>query len=238
MVSSNKSNIRSVKEDTTSNIVQNDIDIVKQYLISQQKPFSINDLVLNLNNKFKKVTLLKILDDLHKKDKIVITTFGKTLIFSCKDIDKEQLSTSNPLLLFEQLTQLKEEQAEMNRDLKHLIDSINNEKKNPSNKELPNLIGNLKIKIDQVKIAIEDLKNQEEENVFADQRSIINGDNCNIPQTNKELSTYIEKSEKILSKEMKSRKQIIKNILNLLLQSKKPQELKDILDDIGFEEIH
>lgn len=62
MVSSNKSNIRSVKEDTTSNIVQNDIDIVKQYLISQQKPFSINDLVLNLNNKFKKVTLLKIFE--------------------------------------------------------------------------------------------------------------------------------------------------------------------------------
>lgn len=50
--------------------------------------------------------------------------------------------------------------------------------------------------------------------------------------------TYIEKSEKILSKEMNSWQQVIKSNLNLLVQSEKLQELKDILDDIIFEEIH
>lgn len=50
--------------------------------------------------------------------------------------------------------------------------------------------------------------------------------------------TYIEKNEKILSKEMNSWQQVIKSNLNLLVQSEKLQELKDILDDIIFEEIH
>ena len=50
--------------------------------------------------------------------------------------------------------------------------------------------------------------------------------------------TYIEKNEKILSKEKNSWQQIIKNYMNLLLQSEKLQELMDISDDIIFEEIH
>lgn len=254
MAGLNKSQNKKTKDiDSISNKIQNDEDVVEKYLISQQKPFSINDLVLNLNNKFKKTPLLKILDDLHKKEKIIIVTFGKTSIFASKDIVKEisieqrdeevagNQPSSNPLLLLEQILQLKEEQTEMNRDFKQLNDCINNEKKNPSNKELPTLIKTFEGKLAQVCEAIEELKKQED-NIYRDSKNISseynNGNNSNVPQTNKDLLAYIEKSEKILTKEMKTRKQIIKNILNLLLQNKKPQELKNILDDIGFEETH
>ena len=250
MVSLNK---KAKDTDNIPNKAQNDEDTVEQYLISQQKPFAINDLVLNLNNKFKKTLLLKILDALHKKGKIILVTFGKTTIFSSKDIIKETATqpideiaggnqpSGNPLLLLEQLLQLKEEQTEMHRDFKQLTECLNNESKNPSNKELPGLIETLEEKLVQVSQNIEDLKNQED-NVHGDSENASNGYNNgndgNIPQTNKDLLAYIEKSDKILIKEMKTRKQIIKNILNLLLQNKKPQELKNILDDIGFEEIH
>lgn len=67
---------------------------------------------------------------------------------------KEQLTTGNPLLLFEQHIQLKGEHTEMNREVKHLTGLIKSEKKTLSNKELSKLIGNLKIKMVQVNVDI------------------------------------------------------------------------------------
>lgn len=227
---------------TTNNKVETekkqttDEDIVENYLSSQRKPFSINDLVLNLNNRFKKNPLLKILDTLHGKDRIILTTFGKTIIYSAKDIDpgippstsenKENFEppSEDPLRLSEQILQLREEQTELNRDLKQLNSFILTEGKTPANKDLPQLIKNLQSSMEEITTRIDNLK-----------REVTNNNNSSM--INKDLINHIQRSNKILSKELKLRTQMTKNILKLLQQNNKPQELKELLEDIGFEEI-
>lgn len=218
------------KEATTP---QEDEDTVEAYLTSQLKPFSINDLVLNLNNKFKKAPLLKILDELAKKDKIVVTAFGKTSIYSAKDIPRASNTDTiadqsnmdqpneNPLKLAEQILQLREEQTEINNSLKQLNSYITSEQKNPSNQELPLAISKLEAKLDHIH---QSLKRFNE-----------GGDDTII---NKDMIANIERSEKILKKELKIRVRITKDILSVLMQNNKPNELKELLENIGYEEVH
>lgn len=218
------------KETTTQ---QQDEDTVVNYLTSQLKPFSINDLVLNLNNKFKKMPLLKILDELAKKDKIIITAFGKTSIYSAKDIprtsnkpttvdqDSMDQPNENPLKLAEQILQLREEQTEINNSLKQLNSYIISEQKNPSNQELYPAIVKLEEKLHHILQSLKRFNNAGDDTII-----------------NKDMIATIERSEKILKKEMKSRIRITKDILSVLTQNNKPNDLKELLENIGFEEVH
>ncbi|CAL9728889.1 homologous-pairing protein 2 [Monosporozyma unispora] len=212
---------------------QEDEDTVEKYLTSQLKPFSINDLVLNLNNKFKKTPLLKILDDLVEKEKIVVTIFGKTSIYSAKDIIKTSLNevtvnnenlqqpNENPLFLAEQILQLKEEQTEINNSLKQLNSFIEVEGKNPSNQDLPIVVEELEETLNHLKQSLVDIKSGN-----------------NNTKVNKDLIANIEQSERILTKELKMRSRISKDIIGVLMQNNDSKSLKELLENIGFEEVH
>lgn len=241
---SHKLEIQNEKVDSKAEIQVKPVEeVVEEYLNSQRKPFSINDLVLNLNNKFKKPLLVNTLENLFKENRIVIIVFGKVSIYAAKDIeiepvlqdisqeDKEnkeenELPNQNPIYLSEQILQLREEQGELTRDLKQLKNFIATESKNPSNNELPTLIEGLEKRLGSLNKEIEIMKNN-----TSGKKSEADG------KLNKNFIETIQKQEKILDKEMKQRKKYTRNLLKLLAETRTPEKLNEVLEDIGFEDI-
>lgn len=191
-------------------------------MLSQKKPFAINDIVQNLHNKVTKAETTRILETLVEMDKITSRTFGKIVIYSCKDppIDFETEyndSSIDEKYSYETLAQLTEEIMELERDKNKLKKDLQGVLKEPSNEQLTNEISNLK---SEIETAIQRMKNIEE----------------NSNPENEEECEQIMKVAKNIEKEIKSRNKNFKELYIIIKDQVKPKSMDEFLENLGIEE--
>ncbi|CCF58955.1 hypothetical protein KAFR_0F03590 [Kazachstania africana CBS 2517] len=190
-------------------------DIIEQYLKTQFKPFAINDIVQNLHNKVSKSVTLKALDSLVASEKIMSRTFGKVIIYSCKDIELAEPIDDGDYSL-EKLRQLQDEVMELDRDNSNIIDVINDTIKLPPNDELIESVTTLQNKIEDDKIKLKDLQANDD------------------LKENSEVKEILE-LEAITEKKIIRRKKILKELMNIIKDQIRPKNLLEYLEDIGCE---
>ncbi|CAI4471611.1 ADM_collapsed_G0020110.mRNA.1.CDS.1 [Saccharomyces cerevisiae] len=115
----------------------------EDYLVSQYKPFSVNDIVQNLHNKVTKTTATKALENLVNEKRIVSKTFGKIIIYSCNEQDTALPSNIDPSQFdFETVLQLRNDLIELERDKSMAKDALDSVTKEPENEDLLTIIEN------------------------------------------------------------------------------------------------
>lgn len=191
--------------------------MIESYLKTQYKPFAINDIVQNLHNKVSKPTALKALETLVSEDKIVSKTFGKVVIYSCKDMDLAVKEGENHYT-FEELVQLREELMEVERDKASVQNAVNDLLKEPGNNQLENEIITMK-------------------NEIVKEEEVLKGLNVDRNPEEEKLISEIQERQKLLEKVINSRKKMVKDLIGIIKYQINPKNLIEFLEDIGVEQI-
>lgn len=189
--------------------------LIENYLNEQYKPFVINDLISNLHNKIKKTAMLKCLDSLIEKDKILVFAFGKTLVYAGKD---ESLNPDFEYITLKNITEKREKLMELERTNKQLFSQIADVEKQPTNDYINS-------KTDELNALIPETK--EKMRIF---KKVWD------PDVQHENSIMV-KHELILQKELNKRLKIMNNLINILKELSNNKNIQDVLDDIGIESV-
>lgn len=116
-------------------------DLIEEYLVSQYRPFAINDIIQNLHNKVSKTVAQKALENLTVQERILTKTFGKVVIYACKEqelFSAEKVDVDNCTL--QTLTELRCKLVELDKDKNIALETWTRTIKEPPNCELIEVI--------------------------------------------------------------------------------------------------
>lgn len=179
--------------------------------MSQYKPFAVNDIIQNLNNKVSRTTATKALENLVNEKRIVSKAFGKIVIYSCneqepelpKDIDFSKFD-------FETVSQLRNDLIELERDKATARDALDSVTKEPENTELLNIIETEETELREIESKLESLQNDWN-------------------PANDEIVKQIISRDTLLQKEIAKRSKICKNLTATIKDSVCPKNMDEFL---------
>lgn len=186
-------------------------DLIEEYLVSQYKPFAINDIVQNLHNKVGKTAAVKALENLASAGRITTKSFGKIVIYACKEqelvlpegVDAAQYTA-------EALTQWRAELAEVEKDRAAAQEEHDRVMKEPSNEELQVLIEQNEQTVERLQAELEELQTNWEP-----------GDELVVKQ--------LTAAETRVEKEIAARSRMVKNLLSLVKETVRPSNMAEFL---------
>ncbi|KAI5965860.1 uncharacterized protein KGF55_001223 [Candida pseudojiufengensis] len=131
--------------ETESNINE----YIMNYMKSQYRPYSLNDIMLNLHGKFKKSKLTQILGNLVDSKQLILKTIGKTNYYCYKEI---QLSTNDGDDKGNNNDQLSNDIVELTNKLSNLKNEINkiNQESTYTNEQLIQKLNESKLKLNEL----------------------------------------------------------------------------------------
>lgn len=179
--------------------------------MSQYKPYAVNDIIQNLNNKVSRTTAAKALENLVNEKRIVSKAFGKILIYSCneqepelpKDIDFSKFD-------FETVSQLRNDLIELERDKATARDALDSVTKEPENGELLSIIEKEETELREIESKLESLQNDWN-------------------PANDEIVKQIISRDTLLQKEISKRSKICKNLVATIKDSVCPKNMDEFL---------
>ncbi|KAK7792377.1 hypothetical protein R5R35_007729 [Gryllus longicercus] len=192
-------------------------EAVLKYLVTQNRPYSANDIFMNLHKEYGKTAVQKSLDVLVEKGSIKEKVYGKQKVYSVQqkmgissdevskvleDLDKRIGQASEKLSLVEQELHTSEAL------LRNLVSS-------PTTENAIKDLDVLQNKVDKLK---EKLKNLSQ---------------TSVPISKKDFEETKKEHER-MTKEWRKRKSTCMSIVNSILESY-PKTKKELLDDIGIE---
>ncbi|KAI5960481.1 hypothetical protein KGF57_001940 [Candida theae] len=127
--------------------------IISNYMKAQYRPYSTNDILLNLHNQVPKQKLSKGLATLVKEKELIVKTVGKTSYYCFKMLSQELESSYTELL--DEVPQIEKETAEVEVELNELATELKNLKLTPSNSEISQ-------RLVEAKTELEVLRNQQQ----------------------------------------------------------------------------
>ncbi|GMC33103.1 unnamed protein product [Saccharomyces cerevisiae] len=193
--------------------------LIEDYLVSQYKPFSVNDIVQNLHNKVTKTTATKALENLVNEKRIVSKTFGKIIIYSCNEQDTALPSNIDPSQFdFETVLQLRNDLIELERDKSTAKDALDSVTKEPENEDLLTIIENEENELKKIESKLQSLQDDWD-------------------PANDEIVKRIMSEDTLLQKEITKRSKICKNLIATIKDSVRPKNMNEFLEEIGFEDI-
>ncbi|AET37646.1 Hop2p Ecym_1418 [Eremothecium cymbalariae DBVPG len=186
-------------------------DLIENYLVEQYRPFAVNDIVQNLHNKVSKTNATKALDALVAQDRIICKLFGKAAIYVCKEqplVIPDGVEEKD--ITIEAVNQLREECGALNNDVNEWQGQLNQCIKDPSNKELLELIAHRKQEIQETKEKLDKLEKESK------------------PE-NTEMGMILMKHDKVIDKAIKQRRRIMFEAVSLvsMAQGLSNQKAKD-----------
>lgn len=194
--------------------------LIEEYLISQYKPFAINDIVQNLHNKVAKTVAIKALESLSNSGKITTKSFGKVVIYACNE---QKLSLPEGIdpsqYTIETLSQLRTELIEIERDRENASEALNKIMAEPSNEQLMDVI-------EENKLALQVLK----DNILQLQTNWVPTDEIIIHR--------LMDSELKLAKELKTRSKMMKILIALIKDTVRPTNMPEFLVSISRKMYH
>lgn len=194
-------------------------DLIEEYLVSQYKPFAINDIVQNLHNRVARAAAVKALESLAGAGRITTKSFGKIVIYSCNEQELElpegvQGSECTP----EALTQWRNELVEVEKDRVQALEAWQKVAREPTNDELPLLIEKNQQIAQQLRDKMHELQTNWE------------------PQ-DEEVVERLMAVETQVEKQLKLRSRLIKNLLGLIKDTVRPSNIAEFLVSKGKTEI-
>ncbi|KAL3231150.1 Homologous-pairing protein 2 [Nakaseomyces bracarensis] len=150
------------KKKQCTNKVEDSVEtIIENYLKEQYKPFTVSDIVNNLQkqHKISKTNAIKALEALDSKGKIISKVFGKITLYCCKEqdlalpkgIDPDQFS-------YELISNLREEFRLLQKDKGELLGKLNQLNSYPKNSEILDVLKMHKAELKTIEKRISDLK--------------------------------------------------------------------------------
>lgn len=189
---------------------------VYKYLKDQNRPYSANDIVQNINKEFGKTAVQKALDELAQDEKILEKTYGKQKVYCIiqepetpsSQYDDIQNMDRQIEKFQETLTSTESKIKACESELKMLNSSLTTEQAIEEKQKLTKNVERLKSKLDDLR-----------------QNSV---------KISPETKAKIEKAYEMNMKEYRKRKRICMDILNGILENY-PKKKKDLFEDIGIE---
>lgn len=192
-------------------------EAVLNYLQKQNRPYSANDIFLNLHKEIGKTQLQKTLDQLVEQQKIKEKLYGKQKIYvviqdnsSKENIDKEIQELDQNIMALSGKVNSAEQDLKIKEDLVKQLNTM------VSIEEAKDNIVNLECSITKLK---------EKLNILTDNKT---------PPISNDEREKILKDHGQLTKEWRKRKRICMDILNSILENY-PKSKKDLLEEIGLE---
>ena len=180
-------------------------------MVSQYKPFSVNDIIQNLHNKVTKTTATKALENLVNEKRIVSKTFGKIVIYSCNEQETALPSNVDSSQFdFETVLQLRNDLIELERDKSMAKDALDSVAKEPENKELLTIIENEENELKEIESKLQSLQ----------------GD---WNPANDEIVKRIMSEDTLLQKEITKRSKICKSLIATIKDSVCPKNMDEFL---------
>lgn len=186
-------------------------DLIEEYLVSQYKPFAINDIVQNLHNKVAKTAAVKALESLASAGRITTKSFGKIVIYACNEKELElpegvQESEYRP----ETLAQWRNELAEVEKDYLQAQEAWQKVAREPTNEELPRLIKQNCQTAQQLRDKLSELQTNWE------------------PQDEVVVERLMTVEAQV-DKQLKLRARLVQNLLALIKDSVRPSNMAEFL---------
>lgn len=193
--------------------------LIESYLISQYRPFAINDIVLNLHGQITKAAATKALDSLVQEHRVTAKTFGKVIIYSCNEKELElPAGVESDNFTFAHLAELRKELKELDSDKSAVTEALNKVLKEPSNAQLLHL----QVTREQEIAHLQQVLTRLQEDWDPKMEPLIND---------------LVKTDKTLDKELKTRFKIMKNLLAIVKDTVRPTDMGEFLEEIGFEQM-
>ncbi|XP_077283030.1 homologous-pairing protein 2 homolog [Arctopsyche grandis] len=190
-------------------------EAVQKYLETTNRPYSANDIVLNMHKQWGKTGVQRALDNLVAANIVLEKTYGKQKVYVIKQ-DPNDCPTE------EELKGLDRNIAQSTQELREVEDTV---KKLEG--ELKSLTGAMTISQAKKEIAIVQ-KEIEDLEVRLDTLS-----KNSVPISPEKMKKVKEDSEKV-NKEYRKRKRICMDILNTVLETY-PKPKKALLEEVGIE---
>lgn len=186
-------------------------DLIEEYLVSQYKPFAINDIVQNLHNRVAKAAAIKALENLAAAGRITTKSFGKIVIYSCNEQelalpDGVPATNCTP----ETLTQWRNELAEAEKDRLAAQEAWQRVVREPTNEQLPGLIEQNTQAAQRLRDKLQELQTSWE------------------PQ-DEVVVEHLMAVEAQVEKELKHRSRLVKNLLALIKDTVRPANMAEFL---------
>ncbi|XP_022661376.1 homologous-pairing protein 2 homolog isoform X2 [Varroa jacobsoni] len=192
-------------------------DIVLTYLLDQNRPYSMNDILQNLRQAVGKAALLRDLNALVESDLIIEKTYGKQKIYYA---NQEKLADATPEQLAEMEIQCINQESlykEKQQETLELQARIKVLQKQFSTKECLDRTEALLRENEQLQRKIQKLQ--------------INGAENN----NQQHRLQLEESRRRGVMELQRRRKIAENIINRVLDSGYPETMKELTEELGLE---
>lgn len=186
-------------------------DLIEEYLVSQYKPFAINDIVQNLHNKVGKTAAVKALENLAAAGRITTKSFGKIVIYACPEQDLVlppgvEAAQYTP----EALIQWRTELSEVERDRAAAQDEFDRIMRDPPNEELQDLIKQNVQTVQQLQRELQELQENWE------------------PQDEIVVERLIA-AEARVDRETTQRSRMVKNLVSLVKDTVRPTNMTEFL---------
>ncbi|QLG71514.1 hypothetical protein HG535_0B05570 [Zygotorulaspora mrakii] len=191
--------------------------LIEEYLVAQYRPFAINDIIQNLHNKVSKTGAQKALESLEAQERIITKTFGKVVIYACKEQElavAEDIDMEKYTLQF--LSELRSELNEVEKDKNAVMEAWHKCLKEPSNEELVRII-----------------KNNEETTKTLEKE--LQALEAKWDPANEEAINQMVQTGDFLGKELRKRSRYLKRLISLIKDTIRPTNMTELLESIGCE---
>jgi len=190
-------------------------EVVLKYLRDQNRPYSVNDILLNLHKELGKTAIQKALDSLTQETKVIEKINGKQKAYA---VSQQDLPTASE----EELKTLDLEINKINEELKTSSEILRN-KENLLKKFGSSLsTAQAKNKTEELKVEMKEL--QKKLDKFSDKGNLIT----------KEEKLSIDRKHETGVKEWKKRKRMCLDVTDAILENY-PKSKKHLYEEIGFE---
>lgn len=192
-------------------------EAVLKYLRDQNRPYSANDIFMNLHKEFGKTAVQKALDELTEKGKIKEKIYGKQKVYAVQQVDEGNSEDMN-----KELSDLDKEIAKVSDELQSAEQQLRAQES-----LLQKLLSTLTTE-DAVKE-----KSILEEKVLKLAEKLEQLSKNAVPISKKEREKIVNLREKNV-KEWRKRKSLCMDIINSILEGY-PKDKKSLLEEIGIE---
>lgn len=191
---------------------------VLAYMQKENRPFSVNDIVQNLNKEFGKTAIQKGVDELVSQSKLLEKTYGKQKVYCITQEDEGQ-----------DQEKLNQEMAKMNKSILELTETLQGNERKIKNLEFE--LKNLKSSL-TTEHARAEKSNLEKQVEQMKEKLKTLSENASPISAEQKQKVEAEHSKNV--KEYRKRKRICNDIIESILEGY-PKRKKDLIEELGVE---
>ncbi|XP_076042255.1 homologous-pairing protein 2 homolog [Oratosquilla oratoria] len=188
---------------------------IKTYLEQQNRPYSANDIFLNLHKEIGKTAVQKCLDQLSSDGVIKEKTYGKQKVYVADQSQFSSLNEEELKAIEVETSKLTQELTETEKELREHEAKVNKLNSTLTTEEAVKRVQEVETEVSHMEKKLEDLEQ-----------------NCVLVSNEEREKT--NKENEMMMKQWRKRKRLAMDILNAILEEY-PKSKRELFEDIGIE---